>query len=366
MKNEKLTSNIPSMSIAGAMACLMPMYASAINVGLPLRTLTPPLFLGPPGIGKSSAVKQMAEDLERTTGRKVHVVVLSLPLYTPSDLMGIPRADTTGKYTTFLKPQILDLDESEDIINLIFLDEITDCVSSVQRVAYQLCLERRVGEHQLPDNTIVMAAGNRSTDNTGSYRLSAALANRMRHFNIESSLSAWKDWAMKNGIDSRIIGYLSFDPSRLCGAPTPGPYPSPRSWASVSQTLFLANQPIEDLVHLIASDVGNDTALEFVTWCMAQDQLPDLDTILEGTCARYPRDHGSMYALVNGLTQKLMQLSEVLTQDEMNHAYDYINRYPNLSDFAAVFAENLKGNHRLNTMLANAASVRRTSRRKSR
>lgn len=56
------------------------------------------------------------------------------------------------------------MDSSDDIVNILFLDEISAAPQSVQAAAYQITLDRVVGEHKLPDNCIVIAAGNRVTD----------------------------------------------------------------------------------------------------------------------------------------------------------------------------------------------------------
>ena len=83
------------------------------------------------------------------------------------------------------------MDESENVLNLLFLDEISAAPPSVQAAAYQITLDRMVGEHRLPENCIVIAAGNRVTDKSVVYNMPKALANRLCHFEVAVDAAAW-------------------------------------------------------------------------------------------------------------------------------------------------------------------------------
>ena len=102
------------------------------------------------------------------------------------------------------------MDPSDDIVNILFLDEISAAPQSVQAAAYQITLDRVVGEHKLPDNCIIIAAGNRVTDKSVSFKMPKALANRLCHFEIQSDFDSWRDWAVKNGINQKVLGFISF------------------------------------------------------------------------------------------------------------------------------------------------------------
>jgi hypothetical protein len=87
-----------------------------------------------------------------------------LLLFNPIDLRGIPTANEDKTLAIWLKPKIFQMDPSDEVINILFLDEISAAPQSVQAAAYQITLDRVVGEHKLPENCIVIAAGNRTTD----------------------------------------------------------------------------------------------------------------------------------------------------------------------------------------------------------
>lgn len=83
------------------------------------------------------------------------------------------------------------MDESKGVVNILLLDEISAAPQSVQAAAYQITLDRVViGEHKLPDNCIVIAAGNRTTDKSVAYKIPKGLANRLLHIEVESNFEA--------------------------------------------------------------------------------------------------------------------------------------------------------------------------------
>ena len=130
-------------------------------------------------------------------------------LFNPIDLRGIPTANADKTLAIWLKPQIFQMDASPNIVNILFLDEISAAPQSVQAAAYQITLDRVVGEHKLPDNCIVIAAGNRVTDKSVSFKMPKALANRLLHIEIEGSYDSWNTWAVKSGINAKVLGYLA-------------------------------------------------------------------------------------------------------------------------------------------------------------
>ena len=82
------------------------------------------------------------------------------------------------------------MDSSDDVFNILFLDEISAAPPSVQSAAYQIVLDHKVGEHKLPKNCVVICAGNRVTDHSVAYKMPKALANRVLHYEITSDFTA--------------------------------------------------------------------------------------------------------------------------------------------------------------------------------
>lgn len=121
--------------------------------------------MGSAGVGKSQAVRQIGKEIESQTGKKVHITDVRLLLFNPIDLRGIPTSNADKTLAVWLKPQIFQMDESDSVINILFLDEISAAPQSVQAAAYQITLDRVVGEHKLPGNCIVIAAATEQPTN---------------------------------------------------------------------------------------------------------------------------------------------------------------------------------------------------------
>ena len=298
-------SNIPSMSVGKIVETLGNSYCSVINNNLPLTTMPSVMMWGPPGVGKSQAVRQIASRIERDTGKKVNVTDVRLLLYNPIDLRGIPTANEDKTLAVWLRPQIFQMDASSDVVNILFLDEISAAPQSVQAAAYQITLDRTVGEHKLPDNCIVIAAGNRVTDKSVAYKMPKALANRLLHLEAEGSFDAWREWAVSNGINDKVIGFLSFKRDYLMGF-DPGSddlaFATPRSWEMVSNILNSIDGDIDNVYPLIAGVVGTAVTVEFRTWLHVYMKLPKIEDIFAGKSPAVPKSTDALYALCSAMT----------------------------------------------------------------
>ena len=342
MKMENTNLNIPDVTVKDVISLLSTLYCNAVNGGVELKNIPSPFLWGAAGVGKSQAVRRLAEEIERGTGKRTYVTDVRLLLFSPVDLRGIPTANDDKTLAVWLRPKIFQMDDSPDVINLLFLDEITAAPQSVQAAAYQITLDRAVGEHRLPDNCIVIAAGNRTTDQSVSYRMPKALCNRLMHFNVCSDYKAWREWAIANGIDSRIVGYLAFDSDKLCVVPgaSDNAYPTPRSWAFVSDLLKTLPGSAEDNKLLIGSCIGVETAVEFCAWTKVYDQLPDVDGVLEGRCTSRPRTQDALHAFMASLVSRVTSLGLRISTDQLNNVCSYVNRFP--VDFATCFYHDIK------------------------
>jgi len=193
---------------------------------------TPVMLWGPPGVGKSQMVAQVA------TRHKAPMFDIRLSQMEPSDLRGIPFR--VGDKVEWAVPAILPDLERHGATGILFLDEITSAPPAVSAAAYQLILDRRLGEYQVPEHWAIFAAGNRQGDRGVTYAMPAPLANRFSHFEVETHLDDWVAWAYANQIDERVIAFLRFRPERLFDfdpAHNPIAFPSPRSWEFAHRSL---------------------------------------------------------------------------------------------------------------------------------
>ena len=333
------SSNIPQMSVGDAVRALKNTYCTVINSGMPIKTMPSVMLWGAPGVGKSQAIRQLAGEIEENTGKKTVVTDVRLLLFNPIDLRGIPTSNADKTLAVWLKPQIFQMDDSDDVINVLFLDEISAAPQSVQAAAYQITLDRVVGEHKLPENCIVIAAGNRVTDKSVAFKMPKALANRLMHIEIKVNFKSWKEWAIKSGINEKVLGFLSFRQNYLMNSDMSTDdlaFASPRTWEMVSNLLNYISDNVEEMYSLIAGLVGTGTAVEFRTWCKVYGQLPDIKDIFEGKAAPVPTSTDAMYALVSSMTTYARENKSDLKK--ITSSIKYADKMP--PDFSAVLMRN--------------------------
>lgn len=329
------SANIPSMNINRIIETLSDAYCAILNAGQPLKLLPSTMIWGPPGVGKSQGIRQLAREIEARTGKKTVVTDVRLLLFNPIDLRGIPTANADKTLAVWLKPQIFQMDPDEGIVNILFLDEISAAPQSVQAAAYQITLDRTVGEHKLPDNCIVIAAGNRTTDKSVAFKMPKALANRLMHFEAEGSFTAWKQWAISSGIHPKVVGFLSFRQNYLMkfdSAPEELAFATPRSWEMVSNILNYVSSDLTKVHHMVAGLVGIGIAVEFRNWDKIYKDLPRLEDIFDGKMPPIPKSTDALYALCAAMTAYAREHKDQL--DRITNSILYAEKFP--PDFSAM------------------------------
>src|SRR5262249_34928627 len=168
-----------------------------------LPTRRPVYLWGPPGVGKSSVVRQAAQKASLDV-LDIHAVLLD-----PVDLRGLPRIEQDS--ALWCPPAFL----PNDGAGVLFLDELAQAPPRVQAACLQLGLDRRVGEYLLPNGWSVIAASNRQEDRAGAHRLISPLLNRFVHLDLEVSHDDWQDWAVQAGIAPEVRSFLRYRPALL-------------------------------------------------------------------------------------------------------------------------------------------------------
>jgi len=259
-----------------------------------------PAFLwGAPGIGKSSIVKQIADE------KGVEFIDLRLALMDPTDLKGIPFYDKETHTALWAPPAFLPR-EGEGIL---FLDELNSAAPAVQSSAYQLILDRRIGEYELPEGWAIVAAGNREGDRGLTYRMPAPLANRFVHFELEVDVDDWREWAYRRGLDARIIAYISYKNEHLFTFDAKSEaksFATPRSWEYVGNILQAGIEK-SLLLETISGAIGRDIAVSFLSFLKVMQRLPDIDAIMRGEVSQQSEEIDVLYALSSGLVSKYLQ-----------------------------------------------------------
>ncbi len=285
---------------------------------------TPVMMWGPPGVGKSQMVSEVAAK------HGVPVIDIRLSQMEPSDLRGIPFR--TGESVDWAVPAILPNATRHGEKGILFLDEITSAPPSVSAAAYQLILDRRLGAYEVPPGWAIFAAGNRQGDRGVTYAMPAPLANRFSHFEVEANLDDWSQWAYENNIDDRLIGFLRFRPELLFDfdpSRNPTAFPTPRSWEFAHRALQKFGDQPNLLGPALAACVGQAAGIEFSAYLANLSRMPDLDAIVEGRPAEVPRDTDLQYAVAAALVARAIRNKNGGNLKEMlGHILDYAAKFP--------------------------------------
>jgi hypothetical protein len=263
---------------------------------------TPVMLWGPPGVGKSMMVQQVGQR------HGAPVIDIRLSQMEPSDLRGIPFR--SGERVEWAVPAMLPDAERHGPEGILFLDEVTSAPPSVSAAAYQLILDRRLGEYRVPDGWAIFAAGNRQGDRGVTYTMPAPLANRFAHFEVETHLDDWVTWAYANGIDERVIAFLRFRPELLFEfdpAHNPVAFPSPRSWEFAHRALQKFANSGSLLVNTLQACVGPAAGIELGAFVDNLDNLPDLDAILRREQVPMPKEIDLQYAVASALVGRALR-----------------------------------------------------------
>lgn len=216
-----------------------------------IRTLTPgelsnfllnvavvrPVFIwGAPGIGKSSLVQAFAQQVS------LPCVSLLGSQLAPEDLLGVPQI--FDGVSRFCPPAMIARKEPY----CLFLDELNACSHEVQKAFYSLIHERRVGDYELPEGSVVIGAGNRAQDAAIVKPMSSALINRMVHVHLRASHRDWLAWAAAANIHPQVIDYLQIRPDHLWSQPPKHeePFSTPRAWHMLSDAMHEFGEGISD------------------------------------------------------------------------------------------------------------------------
>ena len=269
-----------------------------------------PLFLwGPPGIGKSELVEGITRDLNGL------MIDLRLGQMEPTDIRGIPFYNKDIGKMDWAPPVELPDEETaaQYPVVVLFLDELNSAAPSVQSAAYQLILNRRIGKYRLPDNVVMVAAGNRESDKGVTYRMPTPLANRFLHQEMKVDFPSWQEWAVMNKVHKDVVGYLSFAKQDLYdfdAKSSSRAFATPRTWFFVSQLLEDETDD-ETLTNLIAGTVGEGLAVKFMSHRKVAGRMPNPKDILDGKVKDLNvKEVSAMYSLVISMCYELKDAVE--------------------------------------------------------
>ena len=245
--------------------------------------------------GKSSRIKQIDPDC----------VILYLRNATPESLNGKSVYNSeTGEMIdikpTWLKKLEERCEKEADKLHILFLDEITNALPSIQGMAFNIVLDREVnGMWELPKNARIVAAGNDMKDSLAANQLAEPLFNRFVHVYIKTTVDSWLKWASENKIHPSIYAYIAYKGSKSLRTPYNGEKPNadPRKWEMASKMLYATGKP-----EMLRGVIGKELTTEFCQFC--KQKVITIKDVIEGNYTErdLEMDTGEKYATIVGLS----------------------------------------------------------------
>ncbi len=243
-----------------------------------ISELIPPVMIwGPPGVGKSSVIRDIAKDMG------VGYIDVRLAQREPIDIRGLPVPKEDGVHWQVSAEWPRDKNSK----GIIIFDELTAADRTLQVAAYEFILDRKLGDlYTVPDGWYIVGAGNRASDRAVATTMSSALANRFMHVEIEPETEAWIKWALRHNIHPDVIGFIRFRPDcffDMQGNLERG-WPSPRTWERVSTMLHLIENDSNhhERLHDISIEglVGSGSGVEFNAYRKISNQMDNVKEMM--------------------------------------------------------------------------------------
>ncbi|MBG0562610.1 AAA family ATPase [Actinoplanes aureus] len=292
----------------------------------------PVLLWGEPGIGKTSALNQLAGAL----GLPLTTVIASV--HEPSDFAGLPVVgDDPAVQGVPMAPPDWAVRLARTGTGLLFLDELSTAPPAVQAALLRVVLERRVGALRLPPGIRIVAAANPRASAADGWELSAPLANRFVHLQwgfdhdvvVRGLGGTWPRAALPRLDAGRlpdavalarraVCGLLSTRPALVHQLPTSetrrgGPWPSPRSWEMTLRLLAFgtaAGASRDALSMLVRGTVGDGPGLELLA-ALDRLDLPDPENLLADPASAVLPERGDLrQAVLDGVVEAVRRRPE--------------------------------------------------------
>lgn len=266
---------------------------------IPQQRQRPVLLMGPPGIGKTTIMEQIADELE------VAFVSYSMTHHTRQSAIGLPSIVTktyggkeykVSEYTmSEIIASVYEAMEATGKKNgILFLDEI-NCVSETLAPAMLQFLQYKVfGGHKVPEGWIVTTAGNPPEYNDSVREFDAAMRDRLKIINVREDYKVWKEYAEETGIHPAIISYLNENEKNFYNITTDADgicIVTARSWCDLSDIIKLYELKQKEYpemtvdIELIGQYIqNNNIASDFCLFYSKYNKFDDsiVDTVLMG------------------------------------------------------------------------------------
>ena len=254
------------------------------SVNLVLATGEVPLVVGESGIGKTALAKKIAKENDWS------LIVIDGNLLKEGEIGGLPTVESyvvinsngeniekkTTIYAVHNKLREIDEEIAKGRNVLLFIDEINRCEHTVQQELMNLILNKEINGYKLNDEVKILAAMNPSSKYGSDFDyqvvdMDAAQENRFVWLNMEADHTQWINWAIREGIEDKVIEFISTFPEYLHKINDEDVRATPRSYERVSKsyTIFKEQKdsiPRSVFLNVIKGNVGKVIAEEFISF----------------------------------------------------------------------------------------------------
>ncbi len=216
------------------------------NYRIPAVRQRPVLLMGPPGIGKTQIMEQIAAE------ENVGLVSYTITHHTRQSAIGLPFIEkrvydgverTVTEYTmSEILGSVYALTEKTGIREgILFLDEI-NCVSeTLAPMMLQFLQCKTFGNQKLPEGWLIVAAGNPPEYNRSVRDFDVVTLDRVKRITVEEDFSVWKEYALKKGLHGAVVSYLDLKKEnfyRIENSPEGMQFATARGWEDLSEILY--------------------------------------------------------------------------------------------------------------------------------
>lgn len=239
------------------------------NFLIPSEEQRPLFLMGPPGIGKTAIVRQVAEELD------VGLVSYSITHHTRQSALGLPeivRKEYDGheydvsEYTmSEIIASVYDVMADTGLREgILFLDEV-NCVSETLTPSMLQFLQfKTFGKHRVPDGWIIVTAGNPVEFNRNAREFDIVTWDRLKRVDIEADFDAWKVYAYSTEMHASVITYLEARRGNFCkieNSVDGRKFVTPRSWSDLSRIIRVYEQLGIDVERKLIGQYIQDTEI---------------------------------------------------------------------------------------------------------
>ena len=212
---------------------------------IPSMRQRPVLLMGPPGIGKTQIMEQVAREcgiglVSYTITHHTRQSAIGLPFISEKDYGGEKRHVTEYTMSEIVASIYDRMEETGLKEGILFIDEI-NCVSETLAPAMLQFLQYKTfGNHKIPDGWIIAAAGNPPEYNKSVRDFDIATLDRIKRIDVEADFAVWKEYAKAADIHPAIVSYLTAKPQHFCQVETTVDgkiFATPRGWEDLSRFL---------------------------------------------------------------------------------------------------------------------------------